>query len=859
MHSHGTSTRTISTLTTPPPRTQLARTQLTRTLLARIGLLALLLLAFALRLYQLGSESLWYDETVSAYLATQPVSELIAHTARDIHPPAYYLMLHAWRLLTQPTVAFGLEYLYAWPNVALGLLVVALTFALAKRFLGAVAAHWSLAIAILHPFQLWFAQEVRMYALGALCVMLTLWAFSSLLIDTAPHEHTPSISRRMSVLYVIASLVGLYTLYYFLFWLVTLNLCVLWQMRRKSHLFRTWLLLQLLVLLGWLPWLPTFLRQALTPPVPTWRIPWQNSGEIFSALSEGVGAFWIGALWITHTPKLTTTWPWAVTVLIVAALFAVYTKKIPLKTRANMLLLCFGPFVLLFVISLIGPPIYHVRYLATYAPIFALLLGALLASLKPLLAQGSFIAIALVSSFTLYQLWSNPIYAADNHRSAVTTLAQQWRPGDLILVNAGWVYTALSLYWPTELATPDAARPPNIAAMPRLIDLKNKEETLPTDVPIIVRSGTVDGPNTLGWELPESDFFAISAADTTEALEPLANDSTRIWHYRLYDTVSDPNALIRSWLQGNSTLESSQPFPGPGYLLVENYRINRSPTPPQPATTIVEYHDTALKLINVTHPSTLPAGEILYVTLTWQDTSASSRTTAPALSLRLYDARGQFVLQSDTPIVTNAAGISTQTLALPIPADTIPGDYTISLLLYNTDTLAPYSASTAEGTSAIVPTPIGQLTVTLPLTVPHTEPPLASFDYIDLLEVALPTTPLTPASSFTTDWTWRPRPSTYRDHYTAHIQLFDQNLEPVTGWEFALGTETYPSSVWPTGYPLTQRVESTLPSTLPPGTYQVHLSLTRTSDSQLVTARRPWQPWKQPSVHVGQIEIVSAQ
>jgi uncharacterized membrane protein len=854
MHSHGTPTRITSALTTPPPQSLVAHT-----LWARIGLLALLLLAFALRLYHLGSESLWYDETVSAYLATQPVSELIAHTARDIHPPAYYLLLHAWRLLTQPTVAFGLEYLYAWPNVALGLLVVALTFVLAKRFLGTVTAYWALSIAILHPFQLWFAQEVRMYALGALCVMLTLWAFSSLFTDPASHKHTTSISRRMSVLYVIASLIGLYTLYYFLFWLVTLNLCVLLQMRQKSHLFRTWLLLQLLVLLGWLPWLPIFLHQAITPPVPTWRIPWQNSGEIFSALSEGIGAFWIGALWITHTPTLATTWPWAVTVIIVATLYIVYTKSISLRTRAIMLLLCFGPFVLLFVVSLIGPPIYHVRYLATYAPIFALLLGALLAHLKPLLARGSLVAIALVSGITLYQLWSNPIYAADDHRSAVATLAQQWRPGDLILVNAGWVYTALSLYWPTELATPHATRPPDIAAMPRLMDMKNNEATLPIDVPILVRSGIVDGSNTLGWELPESDFFAISATDTTEALEQLANNSTRIWHYRLYDTVSDPNTLIRSWLQENSTLESSQPFPGPGYLLVENYRINRSPTPPQSTTTIVEYPDTALNLINVTHPPTLPAGETLYVTLTWQDTAPSSRTTAPALSLRLYDARGQFVLQSDTPIATNATGISTQALALPIRATTIPGDYTLSLLVYDRDTLAPHSASTAEGTSAIVPTPLGQLTVTLPSTIPHTEPPLASFDYIDLLEAALPTTPLAPASSFTTAWTWRPRPSTYSDHYTAHIQLFDQNFQPVTRWEFALGTEIYPSSVWPPSYPLMQRIESTLPSTLPPGIYQIHLSLTRTSDSQLVSARRPWQPWKQPAVRVGQIEIVAAQ
>ena len=152
-----------------------------RPILSRLWVLALLLFAFALRLFHLGSESLWYDETVSAYLAAQPLPELIAHTARDIHPPAYYLLLHVWRLVSQPTVAFGLEYLYSWPNVALAILILALTFAVAKRAFGSAAAHWTLAIAALHPYQIWFAQEVRMYALGALCVMLTLWACLPLL------------------------------------------------------------------------------------------------------------------------------------------------------------------------------------------------------------------------------------------------------------------------------------------------------------------------------------------------------------------------------------------------------------------------------------------------------------------------------------------------------------------------------------------------------------------------------------------------------------------------------------------------------------------------------------------------------
>ena len=69
----------------------------------RLLLLAGILLGFALRLHRLGAESLWYDETVSVHLARKPIAEMLAHTAGDIHPPGYYLLLHLWGQLTAPT------------------------------------------------------------------------------------------------------------------------------------------------------------------------------------------------------------------------------------------------------------------------------------------------------------------------------------------------------------------------------------------------------------------------------------------------------------------------------------------------------------------------------------------------------------------------------------------------------------------------------------------------------------------------------------------------------------------------------------------------------------------------------------
>ena len=39
------------------------------------------------------SINIWYDELFSMEFAKRPISELISLTARDVHPPMYYIVL----------------------------------------------------------------------------------------------------------------------------------------------------------------------------------------------------------------------------------------------------------------------------------------------------------------------------------------------------------------------------------------------------------------------------------------------------------------------------------------------------------------------------------------------------------------------------------------------------------------------------------------------------------------------------------------------------------------------------------------------------------------------------------------------
>src|SRR5438045_64203 len=84
------STSKLSQESRPPSPTERIHSGVSR----RWLLLVLCFVAFALRLFDLDYQSLWYDEGFSWWLSAQPLDQIIARTASDIHPPFYYVALH---------------------------------------------------------------------------------------------------------------------------------------------------------------------------------------------------------------------------------------------------------------------------------------------------------------------------------------------------------------------------------------------------------------------------------------------------------------------------------------------------------------------------------------------------------------------------------------------------------------------------------------------------------------------------------------------------------------------------------------------------------------------------------------------
>jgi hypothetical protein len=213
--------------------------------------------------------------------------------------------------------------------------------------------------------------------------------------------------------------------------------------------------------------------------------------------------------------------------------------------------------------------------------------------------------------------------------------------------------------------------------------------------PLIIRTGSVDGSPTLGWGDPASDFFAISRMDTLAALDVLAGQARRIWHYRLYDTVSDPDGAIRAWLAEQTEPLGEQPIAGRDFGLVQLFGTQQ--TQPQPAAAApLATFGSSLALLSAAVPPTVTAGSYLYTDLLWQALPPLAALPADlSISLRLYDANGQQLAQADGPPAPQptrpwAAGQSyRQVAALPIPANTPPGAYILAVIAYRQDDAAP--------------------------------------------------------------------------------------------------------------------------------------------------------------------------
>jgi hypothetical protein len=88
---------------------------------------------------------------------------------------------------------------------------------------------------------------------------------------------------------------------------------------------------------------------------------------------------------------------------------------------------------------------------------------------------------------------------------------------------------------------------------------------------MILQTGSIGGAPNLGWNDPLSDFYPTTADATRAALDRVFTDHPRVWMLRIYDTVTDPEGIIRAYFDQNATLLDDRAFSGESQARVQGY------------------------------------------------------------------------------------------------------------------------------------------------------------------------------------------------------------------------------------------------------------------------------------------------
>jgi mannosyltransferase len=386
-------------------------------------------LAAGLRLLQLGTAELWYDEAGTVWMAQLPFDKMVSATASDTHPPFYLaVMWGVIRVLGQSEIAVRL------PSVILSLASLWLVYQIARHLaLSRPAIVAVLVWMAVSSFQIHYAQEARMYALLQAEVLLLVLA----------------MLRRWWWVAGLTALALIYTHNYAVFYLPVIGLAWLWneyhsyavifsrdwrdylRIIPRSRIGYVFLTLGIPVLL-FVPWAFVLLGQMQNVSSGYWIQPVTLGGVIY-AVYMLFAAF--------AMPEIFQ--PIAVMVYIGAVLFALWSA-IKYRPAGAPLLIWLGlaPLALAVLCSIVWKPLLLFRGLIGSAPFLYLLVAWALTNIQP--ARRLYVAV-LVVPVVLAGLIGYYLYGPANKgnvRATVARVMQSWTPGDIIYhVNAGSMLT----------------------------------------------------------------------------------------------------------------------------------------------------------------------------------------------------------------------------------------------------------------------------------------------------------------------------------------------------------------------------------------------------------------------------------
>jgi len=852
-----------------------------------VGLL-IVLLATALRFYRLDGQSLWADEGNSVALAGRSPADITYGAAYDIHPPLYYYLLHFW-VWPFGTSEFAVRSLSA----VIGILLACLTFLLGRylfdSWVGLVAAFLS----AISPFQVYYSQEARMYILLAALSALSVYFFLRL-VEAVSADRQQSLSqyslnmresagrvglerserpyrgqadgffngfriawaaswsryaslldrRRLTEpyyslslwagLYILATVLALYTHYSFPFVLLVENLVyVLWlaiSWRRGLALRRAWrwAALQLAIILFFLPWLPTAYRQ-----VTTWPSPHQaysllpTLADVYRLLclglsvetSETVGALAIFAFFILagSFPGVDVDEPASPLRQSSLRSFDRAQDKLcsgqagqalPWLLRYSLVVLWAAlPMAMIFALGLFRET--HLKFLLVSSPPFSLLVGLgivntwrIASDWRAGLSQSELgqpaarvvvlllVAFMLVaSSQSLLNYYFDPQYARDDYRGLARYVTATAGPNDAILLNAPGQEEIFGYYYKGDL-------------------------------PI--------------YPLPQQR--PLDPGQTRRDLEAIVSQHANIFAVLWATDESDPGRFVEGWLDERTYKALDTWY---GHVRLAIYAVPQAGPATEMAHPLSARLGDKVMLLGYSLLSKeVYAGDILQLTLFWQALTALDERYV--VFIHVLDADGHIVGQRDTEPGGGAMLTTTWQPGQTIPDNygvlishgTPPGEYRVQVGLYALDsgTRLPVSQAGQSPDDSLTldsirilrfkaPPPLDALDMQYRESLDYGDLKLLGYDLYKLGYAHRKDEPLHPGDVLHLDLYWQAINMPDTD-WQLGLQLVDKEGQSWAIEERPIGG-SYGTSSWQAGEVVRDQHDLLIPPDVPAGRYRL--------------------------------------
>jgi mannosyltransferase len=392
------------------------------------------LLALLLRLVVLNTRSITYDDAFSILLSEKSVAAIISGTAADTMPPLYYVLLHFW-------MKFGHElWFLRLLSVIFSMAGMALIYLIALRCFTRETGIWATFYMAISPFQIYHAQELRMYSLLQIC-LLGYILFFILSLQQSGKKCMPLI---VWIGMILCGVAAMYTHNLAVFTLVVPGIYLL--IRRLWKMLSYYLLTLGLIGVLCLPWLAIVpaqidkIQKAFWTPVPGFlevvqaiimfssNLPlegWRLQGVVFFGLE-----------------------------IFIIIWFEIWRKRKSNSSISLLVLLVLFPPTILFIISYLMRPIFVTRGFITSTALFYVL-SAWVSAQSFHTRKAVFYLIVtpfiLSSVITLpYQFTYNK-FPRSEYKMAMDTLRLELHPGDKI-IHDNKLSLFPSLYFAPDLA-----------------------------------------------------------------------------------------------------------------------------------------------------------------------------------------------------------------------------------------------------------------------------------------------------------------------------------------------------------------------------------------------------------------------